>query len=100
MPAKVESLGKLHKRLTKVLLDILKNGQVVEILNEETGELEPKVVTPDKAYLNIARQFLKDNNIEADLSQSADGKELTEELPFDEDDAPDNVTPISKASNG
>ena len=93
--ATTKHLGKLHRKLTKVFLDVLKNGEVVEIEDEDTGELVSRSVTPDKGMLNLIRQFLKDNGIEAVLDASEIENELTEELPFDEGgETPDNIYPL------
>jgi len=41
----------------------------------------------------VARQFLKDNGIDADVRESKELQVLSEELPFDEDDT---VVPFQK----
>ena len=62
----VNDLGELHGLLARHLAEILKSGEA----------------TP--AHLNVARQFLRDNNIECLGANNADIKSLVEELPFDE----------------
>ena len=49
-------------------------------------ELLKRVKDPDakSADLNVARQFLKDNNIDADPTEDSPLKKLLDELPFDE----------------
>ena len=49
-------------------------------------ELLKRVKDPDakSADLNVARQFLKDNNIDAVPTDDSPLKKLIEELPFDE----------------
>ena len=50
---------------------------VRNIANIKSGEATP-------AHLNVARQFLRDNNIECLGTNNEDIKSLVEELPFDE----------------
>jgi len=59
-------MGELHGILARHLAEILKSGEA----------------TP--AHLNVARQFLRDNNIECLGTNNEDIKSLVEELPFDE----------------
>ena len=49
-------------------------------------ELLKRVKDPDakSADLNVARQFLKDNNIDAVPTEDSPLKKLLDELPFDE----------------
>lgn len=49
-------------------------------------ELLKRVSDPDakSADLNVARQFLKDNNIDAVPTEDSPLQKLIEELPFDE----------------
>ena len=51
-------------------------------------ELLKRVSDPDakSADLNVARQFLKDNNIDAVTTEYSPLKNLIEELPFDAKD--------------
>ena len=63
-----KTLEELHEELAKVLLDRVKN--------------------PDakSADLNVARQFLKDNNVDAVPTDDSPLKKLIEELPFDDEE--------------
>ena len=63
-----KTLEELHEELAKVLLDRVKN--------------------PDakSADLNVARQFLKDNNVDAVPTEDSPLKKLIEELPFDDEE--------------
>lgn len=63
-----KTLEDLHEELAKVLLDRVKN--------------------PDakSADLNVARQFLKDNNVDAVPTDDSPLKKLIEELPFDDEE--------------
>jgi|TARA_B100001964_G_scaffold238383_1_gene303802 hypothetical protein len=61
----VKGMGELHGLLARHLSDILASGEA----------------TP--AHLNVARQFLRDNNIECMGTNNEDIKGLTEELPFE-----------------
>jgi len=60
-----KDLGELHGILAKTQAKII------------SGDASP-------ADLNVARQFLRDNNIECAGSNNLDIKSLIEELPFDE----------------
>jgi hypothetical protein len=73
--------GELHEGLTKELLKRVKDG------------------TASAADLNVARQWLNDNNVAADPGRNPGLKKLNEAisedtLPFDE-----NGTPISKKAH-
>ena len=61
-----EKLKELHGVLANKLLERVK---------------DPEVTSSD---LNVARQFLKDNNIDAVPTQDSPLQKLIEELPFDE----------------
>jgi hypothetical protein len=64
-------LEELHKTLAQELLDRIRNG-------DEKASI-----------LNVARQFLKDNGIEALPVQDSSLKSLIDELPFDDDEEND-----------
>jgi hypothetical protein len=73
MAAQPETLNDLHEMLAQQLLSMIRGGDA------------------SAAVLNVARQFLKDNNIDADAKAGSPMKALEETLgDFDEDD-PDNV---------
>lgn len=57
--ASQQSLSELHGALAKAFKDILENGQVIQ-----DDEGVARMVTPNAAYFNAVRQFLKDNGIE------------------------------------
>ena len=59
-----KKLSELHNKLTDVLLDKIR---------------DPDVKASD---LNVARQFLKDNNIDCAPTESNNMAKLAEELPF------------------
>ena len=61
-----DNLKELHNELAKVLLDRVKN---------------PDAKSSD---LNVARQFLKDNNIDAVPAKDSPLEQLMNELPFTE----------------
>lgn len=62
----VAGMGDLHGLLARKLTEIIMSDEV----------------TP--AHLNVARQFLRDNNIECSGANNEDIGKLTEALPFDE----------------
>ena len=73
-----DKLSKLHDMLAEELTDRLKHGE-----EEVTKEGEIVRVKAKASTLNVIRQFLKDNNIDAiPADNSAFGKLLTE-LPED-----------------
>lgn len=61
-----DKLKELHDELAKILLQRVK---------------DPEVKSAD---LNVARQFLKDNNIDAVPTENSPLQQLINELPFDE----------------
>lgn len=74
--ATTAALGNLHGQFAKLLSDGLKG------MRDEEGN----VVAPSASYLNIVRQFLKDNNIEAIPGASEEFDELVDGLPdFDQE---------------
>jgi hypothetical protein len=81
-----KELAGLHGQLAKVLKDAISQ----DYLDPDTGEKLP----PPAAILNVARQFLKDNKIEA---VSVEGSPLHSlaDLPVFEDE---NVVPLFKSN--
>lgn len=80
-----ESMEELHSLLAAEFIKILRDG--VKVKNEE-GDIE--VLTPSSAQLNVIRQFLKDNDIQAALTNPA-MQGIVDSLPFDESDLPPNA---------
>jgi hypothetical protein len=83
--ANEKALGELHGQLANILSDAI--GRVY--LDEEGNP-----TAPPAAILNVARQFLKDNKIEAVAAQGSPLSRLADLPVFDDDD---NVMPIRKA---
>lgn len=81
-----QSLGELHGTLASVLKNALEPQY-----DPETGAQLP----PNAAILNVARQFLKDNKIEAIAAQGSPLAGLADLPVFDEDDT---VIPIRKSN--
>jgi hypothetical protein len=75
----VKDLGDLHGIIARTLKDQLLNG-VTTVSKDGTIEQ----VSAPASVLNVARQFLRDNNIECLGANNEDIKGLVEELPFDE----------------
>ena len=73
-------LEDLHKTLAQELLDRIKSG-------EEKASI-----------LNVARQFLKDNGIEAIPVADSPLKSLIDELPFDTEDEEETIQPLQITS--
>lgn len=71
--------AELHEELTTVLLKIVKTKAT-----DENGNPVP----PNAAYLNVARQLLKDNNVSAVPVAGSPLKGLAEAMPFPVSDSP------------
>jgi hypothetical protein len=69
---KQKELSDLHTLLARILAQQIK-------LTDENGKA-------NGAILNVARAFLRDNGIDADVRENKELQILSEELPFDEDD--------------
>ncbi len=80
-----KALGSLHGKLAEVLRDALSQ----DFTDPETG-----ISLPPAAILNVARQFLKDNKIEA-ISPVGSALHDLADLPIFEDD---NIVPIRKSN--
>lgn len=84
-PATEGELSELHNQLAKELTKRIKEGEVEVTLTEddEGNVVENEVKKPvSPALLNTARQFLKDNNIEAS-PDSEQMHDLVDSLPFE-----------------
>lgn len=81
-----KALGSLHGKLAEVLKEALSQDYV----DPDTGVKLP----PPAAILNVARQFLKDNKIEAIAAEGSPLADLAD-LPIFEDE---NVVPLRKAN--
>lgn len=75
----VKDLGSLHGILARTLKDQIING-ITTVSKDGTIEQ----ISAPASVLNVARQFLRDNNIECLGANNEDIKGLVEELPFDE----------------
>lgn len=81
-----KSLAGLHGKLA----DVLKEALDQEYIDPDTGAKLP----PPAAILNVARQFLKDNKIEAIAAQGSPLHSLADLPVFDDD----NVLPLRKVN--
>jgi hypothetical protein len=81
-----KSLAGLHGKLAEVLKEALDQ----DYLDPDTGQKLP----PPAAILNVARQFLKDNKIEALAVEGSPLHNLAD-LPVFEDE---NIVPIRKSN--
>lgn len=84
--ANMQAMEALHAKLAEVLAEGLKPQ-----IDPETGETLP----PNAAILNVARQFLKDNKVEALVESNKPLQSLADLPVFDEDEFP-NVKQIGK----
>lgn len=80
-----KALGSLHGKLAEVL---------TETLSQDFTDPETGLQMPPAAILNVARQFLKDNKIEAVAAAGSPLGDLSDLPMFDDD----NVVPIRKSS--
>lgn len=77
--ASKETMARLHAALAKEMESILKEG--VKEIDKSSGELVQ--ITPGAAYLNVVRQFLKDNGIDnPSIGEELDQKPVFSGLPF------------------
>lgn len=94
-----ETLGLTHAEFAEWCRVILKG---VPLLNKEGHAVlkpdgQPWLVPPSPAHMNVIRQFLKDNQIEAAVIPfDGEGKDLSDLPSFDEDGT---VIPFKKTSN-
>lgn len=91
--ASKEAMEVLHALLTDEFVKILKEGVKVKVtVKDDDGNDVDSVetITPSSAQLNVIRQFLKDNNIEAAMTNPA-MKDIVDNLPFDDSDLPPNA---------
>lgn len=79
LTAPIEHMQELHGQLAKELRNIIVGGEVVK-----DKEGMPVRLTPSPAALNVARQFLKDNNIQANPNKGP-VKDLCDDLPIFDD---------------
>lgn len=77
MASNVNEMDLIHQLLSRNFLDMLQKG--VQYIDRE-GEVKYRQC--NAAELNAIRQFLKDNNISADVEFNSSLKELKDELPF------------------
>jgi hypothetical protein len=82
-----KALGSLHGKLAEILKDAISQ----DYIDPDTGMKLP----PPAAILNVARQFLKDNKIEAIAAEGSPLAGLADLPVFDDETT---VVPIRKAS--
>lgn len=82
--ASKEMMQALHKLLAEEFTKMLVEG-VPTVVEGEVIKLPPS-----SAQLNVIRQFLKDNDIQA-MMTSVHMKGIVDNLPFDENDLPPNA---------
>jgi hypothetical protein len=69
-----KALAGLHATLAKVIDDQLSDMMVINSEEvEEDGVDEVRMYTASPALLTVAARFLKDNDVTADVGESADG---------------------------
>ncbi|ATS93398.1 terminase small subunit [Ralstonia phage DU_RP_I] len=93
--ASEKELGEVHNEMAAWCLDILKGIPVTDKdgnLVIEGGRVVR--LPPAPAYLNVIRQFLKDNDIQAEPAKGSSMGDLSD-LPVFEDD---NVVPLKSQS--
>lgn len=81
------ALAKLHELLAEAFTGIIRDG--VTVMNREGKEVK---LTAPAAYLKEAREFLKDNNVDAIPQANPALQSLAAVLPFP---APDDDPEIS-----
>lgn len=76
-----DELDPMHAALAEHFMDVLTKGEIVEVKDRETGEIEHVRAKPSAATLNQIRQFLKDNGVEV-AATSKRARNLAAVLPF------------------
>lgn len=77
MAASESVLGKLHTKLTEVLIEALEGAETPGYVDPETGlEVEGTVLPPSAAVMTVAAKFLKDNNITCEPAEDNELGEL------------------------
>ncbi len=84
--ATIDALGELHGQLADDLMKRIKEGEVVLTKDGEVVTISCAVST-----LNVARQFLRDNGIQADPETNEKVRSLVGSLPFASDDDGDDA---------
>jgi hypothetical protein len=90
-----KELGLVHGGLAQWCIDIMKGVPLLDkegraVLKEDG---QPWLVPPSPAHLNVIRQFLKDNRIEAAVIPGLGNAQDLDDLPVFDDD---NIVPIRK----
>ena len=77
---------RFHRKNNSMVIRLQMSEKLKELHSVLATELLKRVKDPDckSSDLNVARQFLRDNNIDAVPVQDSPLQKLMEELPFDE----------------
>lgn len=86
--ATIDTLSELHNQLTQQFIEMLTKGVecTKEVGKGEDARLETYYRKANSAELNVIRQMLKDNGIEADLATSKPLQDVLDRLPFEGED--------------
>lgn len=86
--ASIDTLSELHNKLTQQFIDILENGvECTDVVGKgEHARVKIYRRKANSAELNVIRQMLKDNGIEADLANSKPLQDVLDRLPFEGED--------------
>jgi hypothetical protein len=92
-----KALGSLHGKLAEVLTQAITQGIPIKdrdglVITDKDGNVMTEPAPA--AILNVARQFLKDNKIEAIAAAGSPLGDLSDLPVFDDD----NIVPIRKSS--
>lgn len=68
-------LEELHNLLASEFLTQIRDGSIVQ--DNRGGEVTVERVSPQASLLNAARQFLKDNNIDTNVSRLTENSPMT-----------------------
>ena len=79
MSETIKAMGSLHKLLAEEIREQIISG--TKVMNKE-GDIVS--TSASATVLNVARQFLRDNNIQCQTDNNPELRALTEALPFDE----------------
>lgn len=81
MAASKDLMSRLHEALATEMSKMLDEGVTAK---DEEGNIVK--LSPSPSTMNVIRQFLKDNNIEADLAKSKPLQSVVAKLPFEGED--------------
>lgn len=86
--ATLDTLSELHNKLTQQFIEMLEKGvECTAVVGKgEDARVETYWRKANASELNVIRQMLKDNGVEADLANSKPLQDVLDRLPFEGED--------------